>query len=49
MRKNWKIALATTAVLTALGTGSTLYAQGKPATPQSGSGMMQGGQGICPA
>jgi len=45
MRKNWKIALTTTAVLTALGAGSTLYAQSKPDTPHSGSNMMQGSQG----
>ncbi len=44
MRKNWKIVLATSTVLTVLGMGPTLYAQDKPATPKSGSGMMQGGQ-----
>jgi protein CpxP len=43
MRKNWKILLTTTAVLTALGMGSALYAQSKPAAPQSGGSMMQGG------
>lgn len=45
MRKNWKIVLAASTVLTALGMGSTLYAQDKPAMPQTHSGMMQGGQG----
>ena len=45
MRKNWKIALTTTAVLTALGAASTLFAHSKPDTPHSGSNMMQGGQG----
>lgn len=45
MRKNWKIVLTTTAVLTALGMGSTLYAQSERAAPQSGASMMPGGHG----
>ena len=45
MRKNWQMVLTATAVLTALGMGSTLYAQSEPAAPQSKGSMMQGGHG----
>ena len=45
MRRNWKIVVTTTAALAALGAGSALYAQGKPATSPSERTMMQGGHG----
>ena len=47
MRKKWKTAVTTTAVLATFAVGPTLYAQSTPATPQSGGGMMmmQGNQG----